>query len=276
VWLADLGALADPALLGQAVATVLGIREAPGRDVLATLAQALAERRLLLVLDNCEHLVDACARLADTLLRAGPGLHLLATSRQALGMAGEAAYRVPSLPLPEGDEAEEADSPRMADLAGYAAVRLFVERARLGQPGFALTPQNAQAVVQICRRLDGIPLAIELAAARLAVLAPAQLAGRLDDRFRLLTSGNRAAPERHQTLRAVVDWSYDLLSEPERLLFARLAVFAGGFTLEAAEQVCAPGAPRAPGGAPVGAGVGLCSTSSPSWWTSPWWWPART
>ena len=240
VWLVELGSLADPGLLGQAVAAALGVREAAGQAVLDTLARALAERRLLLVLDNCEHLLDACAGLADALLRACPGVRILATSRQALGMPGEVTYRVPSLALPESTPATAVEeSAELERLAGYAAVRLFVERASFGQPGFALSAQNVAAVVQICRRLDGIPLAIELAAARLLALSSAQLATRLDDRFRLLTSGNRAAPERHQTLRAVVDWSYGLLTPAERALFARLAVFAGGFTLDAAEAVCA-------------------------------------
>jgi predicted ATPase/DNA-binding SARP family transcriptional activator len=244
VWLVELGPVADPALVGQAVATTLNVREVPGQAVLQTLAGALAERRLLLVLDNCEHLLDACAALADALLRACPGVQILATSQQALGMTGEVAYRVPSLAMPEGDaiagagEGPEAAAALKA-MQGYGAVRLFVERARFGQPGFALSAQNAREVLAICRRLDGIPLAIELAAARLAVLSPSQLAERLDDRFRLLTRGNRAAPARHQTLRTLVDWSYGLLTPEERTLFDRLAVFAGGFSLEAAEAVCA-------------------------------------
>jgi non-specific serine/threonine protein kinase len=244
VWLVELAPVADPALVGQAVATTLNVREVPGQAVLQTLAGALAERRLLLLLDNCEHLLDACAALADALLRACPGVQILATSQQALGMTGEVAYRVPSLATPEGDDLPGAgEGPETAAalkaMQGYGAVRLFVERARFGQPGFALSAQNAREVLAICRRLDGIPLAIELAAARLAVLSPSQLAERLDDRFRLLTRGNRAAPARHQTLRTLVDWSYGLLTPEERTLFDRLAVFAGGFSLEAAEAVCA-------------------------------------
>jgi non-specific serine/threonine protein kinase len=206
---------------------------------LAALTDALRPRRLLLVLDNCEHLLDACARLADALLRACPHMRLLATSREALGIAGEAAWRVPSLPVPpvpaEGGAA--ASPPDAADLGRYAAVRLFADRAAAVRPGFALTAENAPAVAQACARLDGIPLAIELAAARVRVLPPTQLLARLDDRFRLLTGGSRTALARHQTLQATADWSYALLTEPERLPFARLSVFAGGRTLEAAEAV---------------------------------------
>jgi predicted ATPase/class 3 adenylate cyclase len=236
VWLVELAALADPAIVPQTVAAAVGVREAPGRPVLATLTDALKPRRLLLVLDNCEHLLDACARLADALLRACPHLRLLCTSREALGIAGEAAWRVPSLPVP-ADGGAAPPAPGAAGLAGYAAVRLFAERAAAVRPGFALTADNAAAVAQVCARLDGIPLAIELAAARVRVLPPPQLLARLDDRFRLLTGGSRTALERHQTLQATVDWSYALLTEPERTLFARLAAFAGGWTLEAAETV---------------------------------------
>jgi non-specific serine/threonine protein kinase len=184
------------------------------------------------VLDNCEHVVDACAALADALLRACPDLRVLATSREALGVAGEAPHRVPSLALPD-----PARPPPVEALAAYEAVRLFVERAAIVQPGFALTARNAAAVAQVCARLDGIPLALELAAARVRVLPLEQLLPRLEDRFRLLTGGGRTAPVRHQTLRAAVDWSYALLAAPERALFARLSVFAGGWDLEAAEAV---------------------------------------
>jgi predicted ATPase len=232
VWLAELGALADPGNVPQAVAAAVGVREEPGRPLLATLTDALKPRRLLLVLDNCEHLVDACARLADALLRACPQVHLLATSREALGIAGETPRRVPSLALPDARQPPSAEA-----VAHSEAVRLFAERAATAAPGFAVTAENAAAVVAICRRLDGIPLALELAAARVRVLPPQQLAARLEDRFRLLTGGSRTAPPRQQTLRATLDWSYALLSEPERALFERLAVFAGGWTLEAAEAV---------------------------------------
>ena len=244
VWLAGLGALADPALVPQAVASVLGVREEPGRPLAATLAAHLRGQRLLLVLDNCEHLLDACARLADALLQACPDLRILATSRAALGLAGETVWRVPSLPVPAAGGEDGAPPagirdavPDAAGLARYAAVRLFCERAAAVRPGFALTAASGAAVAQVCARLDGIPLAIELAAARVRVLPPRQLLARLDDRFRLLTGGSRTALPRQQTLRATVEWSYALLDDAERRLFARLAVFAGGFPLEAAEAV---------------------------------------
>src|SRR5262245_33625970 len=235
VWLIDLAAAAAAAAVARGVAAAVGVREEPGRPLLATLAAALAPRRLLLVLDNCEHLLDACATLADALLRACPHVRLLATSREALGIAGEAVWRVPSLAVPVDTAGQPA--PDATGLAGYAGVRLFADRAAAVQPAFTLTEQNATAVAAICARLDGIPLALELAAALVRVLPPRQLLARLDDRFRLLTSGDRAAPPRQQTLRATMEWSYALLTEPERRLFARLAVFSGGWTLEAAEAV---------------------------------------
>jgi non-specific serine/threonine protein kinase len=218
----------------QAVATVLGVREEPGRPLPATLADALKPRHLLLLLDNCEHLLDACAYLVDALLRACPHLRILATSREALGITGEVPHRVPSLALPDAQRAMPAEA-----LGQYEAVTLFVDRAQVVQPAFQVTNANAPAVAEICRRLDGIPLAIELAAARVRVLPVEQLLARLQDRFRLLTGGSRTALERHQTLQAAVDWSYDLLNEQEKALFERLSVFAGGWTLEAAEAVCA-------------------------------------
>jgi non-specific serine/threonine protein kinase len=239
-WLVELSALADPALVPQAVAAVVGVREVAGRPLLATLSDALRSKRLLLVLDNCEHLIEACAAFADALLRACPELRILATSRQALGIAGETTFRVPSLALTARHAAPAATTvPGTTCRAKSDAVRLFVERARAVVPGFALTDRTAPIVEQICGRLDGIPLAIELAAARIAVLSPEQIADRLDDRFRLLSGGSRTALPRYRTLRALVDWSHTLLTEPERLLFRRLAVFAGGWTLEAAEAVCA-------------------------------------
>jgi predicted ATPase/class 3 adenylate cyclase len=232
VWLVDLAPLADEALVPQAVAAAVGVREDPGRPLVATLADALRPKRLLLVLDNCEHLLEACARLAEGLLRACPDLRVLATSREALGLAGEAPYRVPSLALPAAPGPLSVEA-----LAPSEAVRLFAARAATVRPGFAVTAQNAAAVAEVCRRLDGIPLALELAAARVRVLPVEPLLARLEDRFRLLTGGSRTALARHQTLRAAVDWSYDLLGAAERTLFARLSGFAGGFTLEAAEAV---------------------------------------
>jgi predicted ATPase/class 3 adenylate cyclase len=240
VWLVELAALGDPALVPQAVASVLGVGEEPGRLLPATLADALRPKRLLLLLDNCEHLVEACARLAEGLLKTCPQLRILATSREALGIAGEAAWRVPSLSVPEPRPVPSApDADWVATLTQHEAVRLFLERAQQSQPRFALTRTNAPALAQVCRQLDGMPLAIELAAVRTKVLSVEQMAARLDDRFRLLTGGSRTALPRQQTLRATMDWSYDLLSEAERALLCRLSVFSGGFTLEAAEAVCA-------------------------------------
>jgi non-specific serine/threonine protein kinase len=230
----ELAGLVDPALLSQSIAAALGIREQPGRPLAETLVDALRHRALLLVLDNCEHLVMASAQLADALLRSCPALRVLATSRESLGVAGEVSWRVPSLELPQyqGDA-----SP--ADLARSEAVRLFVERARAALPGFALSAEAGATVAEICQRLDGIPLAIELAAAQVRILTPHGIAERLDDCFQLLTRGSRTAPLRQQTLRATVEWSYALLSDAERQLFDRLSSFVGGCTLDAAESVCA-------------------------------------
>jgi predicted ATPase/class 3 adenylate cyclase/transcriptional regulator with XRE-family HTH domain len=233
VWLVELAPLADPGLVPQAVASTVGVREEPGRQLLTTLVEQLRAKHLLLVLDNCEHLIGACAHLADALLRACPQLTMLASSREALGIAGERPFRVPSLGMPKAGQTQS-----VTQLAACEAVRLLVERATVVQPAFALTEQNAAAVAQVCRQLDGIPLALELAAARMRVLTVEQVAQRLDDRFHLLTVGSRTALPRQQTLRALIDWSYDLLPEAERTLLRRLAVFVGGWTLEAAEGVC--------------------------------------
>jgi non-specific serine/threonine protein kinase len=236
VWLVELAPLTDPALVLQVVATVFELHEEPSRPWLTVLTDYLREKSLLLILDNCEHLVEACAQLAEALLKACPDLDILATSREALGIAGEFAFRVPSLSTPD---------PRhwlpLETLAQYEAVKLFVERAATSLPGFAMTNDNASAIVQVCQRLDGIPLAIELAAARVKVLQVEQIATRLDDRFRLLTGGSRTALQRHQTLRSLIDWSHSLLTESEQILLRRLSVFAGGWTLEAAEEVCESG-----------------------------------
>jgi non-specific serine/threonine protein kinase len=229
-WLVALAPVGDPALVGPAIAGALGVREAGARPLRDALADHLRERCLLLVLDNFEHLL-AAAPLVPDLLAACPGLTVLATSRAPLRVSGEQEYPVPPLALP--DAAETAP----ASLTENEAVRLFVERARAVRPDFVVTDQNARAVAEVCRRLDGLPLALELAAARVRVLGVEELLARLEDRFRLLTGGSRTALERHQTLQAAVDWSYDLLTDQERALFARLAVFAGGWTLEAAEAV---------------------------------------
>ena len=233
-WFVDLSALADPALLPQSVATVLDLRERPGRSTTQVLTGYLETKNILLVLDNCEHVVTACAVLADTLLRACPGLRVLASSREKLGTDGEQKYQVPSLTLPDPKE-----FPSPAELARSEAVQLFVERASAIQSGFELGEANAGHVSRICHRLDGIPLAIELAAGRLGVLSVEQIAKRLDERFQLLSGGSRQALPRHRTLRATMDWSHDLLTGGEKELFRRLSVFAGGFSLEAAEEVCA-------------------------------------
>lgn len=232
-WWVDLAPLTDAALVPQALAQALGVGEVPGQTLAETVTRFLRSKQLLLVLDNCEHLTFVSAQLASSLLGACPHLKILTTSREALGILGEAVYQVPTLALPGSRSPLPTDT-----LMEYEGIRLFVERARAVYTDFELTGENAAAVVQICRRLDGIPLALELAAARTQVLAVEQIAARLDHRLELLTGGNRAAPPRHQTLRAAIDWSYDLLPHHSQILFRRLSVFAGGFTLAAAEAVC--------------------------------------
>lgn len=241
VWLVELAPLSDPSLLPQAVAAVLGVKEEPGKPLLQSLGEYLKPKQSLLLLDNCEHLLAACAGLADAILRGCPKVRMLASSRECLGITGEQTYRVPSLSLPN-----EKSLPPLEQLSQFEAVKLFAERAVLGQPTFTVTQENAPAVVQVCRRLDGVPLAIELAAARVKALPVEQIAARLDDRFRLLTGGSRTALPRQQTLRAAIEWSYNLLLEPERILLRRLSVFVGGWTLEAAEAAC--------GADPIGGG----------------------
>jgi non-specific serine/threonine protein kinase len=233
-WLVELAALSDPPLVPQTVAAALGVREEPDRPLLATLTDSLQPRTLLLVLDNCEHLLSACAQLVEALLRRCPNVQVLATSREGLGIAGEQSYRVPPLSVPD-PHCLPSDP---ESLTRYDAVHLFLDRARLSQPTFTITRHNASAVAQLCHRLDGIPLAIELAAARVKMLPVEKMNERLDDVFRILKGGSRTALPRHRTLRALIDWSYDLLSEPERRLLRGLSVFAGGWTLEAAEAVC--------------------------------------
>jgi non-specific serine/threonine protein kinase len=233
-WIVELAALSDPSLVPQTVAIALGLREESGRPLTEMVGEHLSSRTLLLVIDNCEHVAAACASLVRALLSAAPGIRILATSRQGLGVPGEVLWRIPSLSVPDPGG---APLNRQA-VSRYESVRLFLERAAAAQPNFALTDQNAWTVAQICGRLDGIPLAIELAAARVKVLPVPQILGRLEDRFRLLTSGSSAVLERQQTLRAAVDWSYDLLAEKEQQLFQRISVFAGGLSLEGAESVC--------------------------------------
>lgn len=232
-WFIELAPIADPALVPQTVIATLNLRQDSVRSGLQVLTDYLRMRNSLLILDNCEHLIESCAQLCEALLRGCPKLKIIATSREALGIGGETPYRVPSLKT-----ASPEHLPPLETLATLDSIRLFLDRAAVAKSDFRLTPENARFIAQICYRLDGIPLAIELAAARVKVLSPEQIAGRLDDRFRLLTGGSRTALPRQQTLRAMIDWSYSLLSEAEKVLFRRLAVFAGGWTMEAAEQVC--------------------------------------
>jgi predicted ATPase/class 3 adenylate cyclase len=235
VWLCELGPIADRSLVPEVVAAALNVQQRPGLSPAESILAACRSRELVLVLDNCEHLLDAAAALVEALVRACPGVRVLATSREGLGVSGERILVVRSLGLPDphglaGSPTDEAD-----------AVRLFCDRAASARDGFVLGPDNFDAVAQTCARLDGIPLAIELAAARVRMMTPGEIAGRLDERFRLLTGGARTAVERHQTLRQAVDWSYDLLAPREREVLNRLGVFAGGFTLDAAESVAAGG-----------------------------------
>ncbi|MBI4672103.1 MAG: adenylate/guanylate cyclase domain-containing protein, partial [Chloroflexi bacterium] len=233
VWFVELARLTDAALIPQTIAATLGVRDESG-NLAQTLTNYLQRKQLLLVFDNCEHLIDAAAQWADMFLRAAPQLKILATSREALNISGEHVFHVPSLPLPQADGASTLDALMQSD-----AARLFIERAIAATTDFQVTEKNAPFIVQICRRLDGIPLALELAAARVKALSVEQIAARLDDVFRLLSGGSRTAMPRQQTLAAAIDWSYNLLSRAERALLQRLSVFAGGWTLEAAEQVCA-------------------------------------
>jgi non-specific serine/threonine protein kinase len=233
LWLVEFAAVADPGLVPQTVGNVLGIKEQPGKDLTQTMTEYLAPRHLLLVLDNAEHVLGACAQLADALLRGCARLVIVITSRERLGIAGELTFRVPSLsvPDPKRDATPEQVLP-------YESARLFVERARLQRPHFTVTAENAPALASICHRLDGIPLAIELAAPRVRSMSVEEVSRRLDQRFGLLTGGSRTALPRHRTLRSLIDWSYDLLSDAEKAALRRVSVFAGGWTLEAAEHVC--------------------------------------
>ena len=242
VWLVELASLADAALIPESINSVLRIPEVRGQPAIETLVVQLRSARALLVLDNCEHLMDGCAAIARKLLGDCPGLRVLATSRQSLRVPGEAIYQVPPLSAPGPDDVTGAQVDGAGQLLRYEAVQLFVERAGLVQQGFAPDASELRAIATVCRRLDGIPLAIELAAARVNVLAVGEIARRLDDRFRLLTSGPRTAPDRHRSLRAAVEWSYDLLPERERDAFDQLAIFSGGFTLEGAEALWAASA----------------------------------
>ena len=231
VWFLDLAPIRDPSLVQSEAAQTLGVQEEAGRPLTQTLCAHVKQRRMLIIFDNCEHLVSACAELANALLRAGPDVRIIATSREALRVPGEQTYPVMPLAVPEATAGVEA-------LAKSDAVRLFVDRARLHKPSFALTEREAPTVAELCARLEGIPLALELAAARMRTLGVADINVRVRDRFKLLTGGGRVLLERQQTLRALVDWSYDLLAESERVLFDRLSVFAGGFELASSEEIC--------------------------------------
>ncbi|MGC1381879.1 MAG: adenylate/guanylate cyclase domain-containing protein [Candidatus Baltobacteraceae bacterium] len=234
VWLVELASISDASLVTAEIAQTLGVRERPNRPLLETLIEYLERRELLLIVDNCEHLIDEVRPVAAAILRACAGARVLATSRESLNIAGEHVFRLPSLAVPVAYEGITAQ-----DALQFGAVALFADRALASDARFALTDDNAPSVTEISQRLDGIPLAIELAAARVKVLSPRQLAERLNERFRVLTGGDRSALPRHQTMRALIDWSYDLLTEPERGLFRKLSIFAGGFTLESAGAVCA-------------------------------------
>jgi len=234
VWFVALAALGEPELVARQAAASLGLRDEPERSSLETLTHFLRQRQALLVLDNCEHVRAAAARLAGALLPACPFLKIMASSREPLGVDGEAIYRVPSLPFPSPGQAFSSKN-----VNDFASVRLFVDRARLILPNYRIAAHNAAAIAHICQRLDGIPLALELAAASVKLLTAAQVASRLDDVLGLLTGGSHTALPRHRTLQATIQWSYDLLSPPEQQLMERLSVFAGGCTLAAAEAVCA-------------------------------------
>src|SRR5215469_6750316 len=238
-WLVLLAPVRDPLLVTQAVFGALGVHDLSAGVSLSSLADYLDGRRLLLVLDNCEHLLDGCAVLTSTLITSCPELHVLATSRQALGMAGEVRMVVPPMSLPEAGE-----DISMQQVLDSDAVWLLNERAAAVVPGFTIGPENAAGVAELCNRLDGIPLALELAAVRLGSLSLDQLNQRLADELSILGPGNRGAEARQQTLEATIDWSYGLLTEPERLLWARASVFAGGFEENAAIEVCT--GPRLP------------------------------
>ena len=233
IWLVELAAITDPSIVPSATASALNVGEQAGRSIVESLIDYLSARTALIIIDNCEHVITEAADLVDAILKGAPDCTVVTTSRELLGVGGEVAFGMRSMSLPESD-----DQVDVAELGRYDAVRLFMERAAASQPGLRIGSDNAAAVSEICRRLDGMPLAVELAAARLRSFSPQQIAEHLDQRFRLLTGGSRTALPRQQTLSAAIDWSYQLLEPIERLLFEKLSVFQGGFTLAAAEQVC--------------------------------------
>jgi non-specific serine/threonine protein kinase len=239
VWLVELGALSDPDLVPKQVAVAMGVQEQADRPIAATLVEVTSSKEVLLVLDNCEHLIEGVAVLAEELLRSCPGVRLLTTSREPLGVSGETVWTLPPMPVPSVDIEPDPDR-----LGGIESMSLFIDRARLADREFSLSEDNTAACAEICRRLDGVPLAIELAAARVSALSPHQIAERLDNRFALLVKGTRTALPRQQTLRATIDWSYELLTPEEQRLFRCLSVFRGGFSLEAVQALWSDGEER--------------------------------
>jgi predicted ATPase/class 3 adenylate cyclase len=237
VWLVELAPISDPSLIGSLIAKALNVQGEPNRPPLDAVLTFLKRKRLLLIVDNCEHVIDEARNVVGAVLRNCADVRVLATSREGLNVGGERVHRMPSLPIPSKDESLTPTSALQ-----YGAIALFADRALAADDRFSLSDENTPHVAEICRRLDGIPLAIELAAARVKVLSPKQLAQKLDERFRVLTGGDRSALPRQQTMRALVDWSYDLLSDDERTLFRKLSIFAGGFTLESASTICSDGA----------------------------------
>lgn len=233
VWFVDLAPVTDPNFVAKKIAEVLNVKEDPAQAIIDTLIEKIKDKSLLILLDNCEHLIQACAEITDKLLQSVEGIRILATSREALNIPGEVVWRIPSLSFPDPGSKKDIDK-----VQSYEAIKLFTDRASSGKPGFMLNNQNVSPVVGICQRIAGIPLAIELAATRIRHLGPEAILERLEDQFKILSSSSRTAPERQQTLKATIDWSYNLLSEQEKLLFNRLSVFAGDFSLEAVEEVC--------------------------------------
>ncbi len=233
VWFVDLAPVTDPNFVAKAITGVLSIKEAPNKPIIDTLIENIKDKSLLILLDNCEHLIQVCAEIADKLLQSVKGIRILATSREALNVSGEVVWGIPLLTFPDSVSKKDID-----EVQRYEAIKLFIDRAGAGKPGFTLNPQNLSALVGICQSVSGIPLAIELAATRIRHLGPEAILERLQDQFKILSSSNRTVPERQQTMKATIDWSYNLLSEQEQLLFIRLSVFAGDFSLEAVEEVC--------------------------------------
>ncbi len=233
VWFVNLSPITNPEFIAKSIAEVLSIKEEPDKPIIETLINKISDKSLLILLDNCEHLIQACAEIVDKLLQSVEGIRILATSREALNIYGEVVWMIPSLSFPAPDSKVLID-----ETDRYESIKLFTDRAALGKPGFKVNTQNVSIVAQICSRMEGIPLAIELAATRIKHLGPETILERLEDQFKILSSSSRIAPGRQQTLKAAIDWSYDLLSEQEQLLFNRLSVFAGDFSLDAAEEVC--------------------------------------